>query len=64
MGKSEEDSNGLKLGFSKTVQINGKADPAASDFKHNAQETYLSDSVCHLNVISLLTSSSIAIEGE
>ena len=33
MGKTEEDWNGLKLGFSKTV--------AACNFKNNAQETNL-----------------------
>ena len=59
MGKTEEDWNGLKLGFSKTV--------AACNFKNNAQETYLFVSdlwFCHIPVISLLTLISIAIEGE
>ena len=49
MGKTEEDWNGLKLGFLKT----------------NAQETYLFVSdlwFCQLHVISLLKF--IAIEGE
>ena len=69
MGKSEEDWNGLKLGFLKTVQPNSfsKVIPAACNFKNNAQETYLFVSnlcLCHLQVISLLTLSSIVIEGE
>ena len=44
MGKTEEDWNGLKLGFLKTVQPNSfsKLIPAAYNFKNNAQETYLS----------------------
>ena len=67
MGKTEEDWNGLKLGFLKTVQPNSfsKLTPAACNFKNNAQETYLFVSdlwFCHLHVISLLTSSPIAIE--
>ena len=69
MGKTEEDWNGLKLGFLKTVQPNSfsKLTPAACNFKNNAQETYLFVSglrFCHLHVISLLTLSSIEIEGE
>ena len=69
MGKTEEDWNGLKLGFLKTVQPNSFSEliPAACNFKNNAQETYLfvSDLLFwHLHVISLLTLSSIAIEGE
>ena len=69
MGKTEEDWNGLKLGFLKAVQPNSfpKLIPAACYFKHNARETYLFVSdlwFCHLHVISLLTLSSIAIEGE
>ena len=69
MGKTEEDWNGLKLGFLKTVQPNSfsKLIPAACDFKNNAQETYLFVLdlwFCRLHVISLLTLSSIAIEGE
>ena len=89
MGKSEEDWNGLKLGFLKTVEPNSfsklipaacnfrnnaqepnsfsKLIPAACNFRNNAQETYLFVSdlwFCHLPVISLLTLSSIAIEGE
>jgi len=70
MGKTEEDWNGLKLGFLKTVQPNSfsKLIPAACNFKNNAQETYLLFVLglwfCHLHVISLLTLSSIAIEGE
>ena len=67
-GKTE-DWNGLKLGFLKTVQPNSfsKLIPAARNFKNNAQETYLFVTdlwFCHLHVISLLTLSSIAIEGE
>ena len=44
MGKTEEDSNGFKLGFLKTVQPNSfsKLIPSACNFKHNAQETHLS----------------------
>ena len=69
MGKTEEDWNGLKLGFLKTVQPNSfsKLIPAAYNFKNNAQETYLFVSdfwFRYLHVISLLTSSSIPIEGE
>ena len=69
MGKSEEDWNGLKLGFLKTVEPNSfsKLIPAACNFRNNAQETYLFVSdlwFYHLPVISLLTLSSIAIEGE
>ena len=43
MGKTEKDSNGLKLGFLKTVQPNSfsKLIPAACNFRNNAQETYL-----------------------
>ena len=43
MGKTEEDGNGLKLGFLKTVQPNSfsKFTPAACNFKKNAQETHL-----------------------
>ena len=61
MGKTEEDWKGLKLGFLFSLI------PAACNFKNNAQETYLFVSnlcLCHLQVISLLTLSSIAIEGE
>ena len=69
MGKTGEDWNGLKLGFLKTVQPNSfsKLIPAACSFKNNDQETYLFVSdlrFCHLHLISLLTLSSIAIEGE
>ena len=69
MRKTEEDWNRLKLGFLKTVQPNSfsKLIPAACNFKHNAQETYLFVSglwFCHLPVITLLALSSIAIEGE
>ena len=69
MGKTEEDWNGLKLGFLKTVQPNSfsKLIPAAYNFKTNAQEIYLFVSdlwFFHLHVISLLTLSSIAIKGE
>ena len=60
MGKIEEDWNGLKLGFLKTVQTNcfSKLILAACNFKNNAQETYLFVSdlwFCHLHVIYLLT---------
>ena len=43
MGKTEEDWNGLKLGFLKTVQPKSflKLIPADCNFKNNAQETYL-----------------------
>ena len=43
MGKIEEDWNGLKLGFLKTVQPNSfsKFIPAACNLKNNAQETFL-----------------------
>ena len=55
MDKTEEDWNGLKLGFLKAVQPSSfsKLIPAACNFKNNAQETYLyvSGSI----VISLLT---------
>ena len=69
MGKNEEDWKGLKLGFLKTVQPNSvsKFVPADCNFKNNVQETYLFVSdlwFCHLHVISLLTLSSIAIEGD
>ena len=59
LGKTEEDWNGLKLGFLKTVQPNSfsKLIPAACNFKNNAQETYLLFVLglwfCHLHVISL-----------
>ena len=69
MGESDEDWNGLKLRFLKTVQPNSfsKLIPAACNFKNNAQETYLfvlNLCLCHLQVISFLTLSSIAIDGE
>ena len=69
MGKTEEDWNGLKLGFLKTVQPNSlsKLIPAACNFKNNAQQTYrfVSDlRFCYLHDISMLTLSFIAIEGE
>ena len=71
MGKTEEDWNGLKLGFLKTVQPSSfsKLIPAACNFKNNAEETYLLVLdlwFCHLpvHVISLLTLSSITIEGK
>ena len=43
MGKTEEDWNGLKLGFLKTVQPNSfsKLISAVCNFKNNAQETYI-----------------------
>ena len=63
MRKTEEDWNGLKLGFLKTVQPNSfsKLISTAWNFKNNAQETYLFVSALwfyHLHVISLLTLSS------
>ena len=69
VGKTEEDWNGLKLGFLKTVQPNSfsKLIPASVNFKNNAQETYLFVSdlwFCHIPVISLVTLISITIEGE
>ena len=69
MGKTEEDWNGLKLEFLKTVEPNSfsKLIPTACNFKNNAQETYLFVSdlrFCHLHEISLLTLSFIAIEGK
>ena len=69
MGKTEEDGNALKLGFLKAVQPNSfsKLISAVCNFKNNAQETYLFVSnlcLCHLQVISLLTLSSVATEGE
>ena len=43
MGKTEEDWNGLKLGFLKTVQPNSfsKFISAVCNFKNDAQERYL-----------------------
>ena len=43
MGKTEEDYNGLKLGFLKAVHSNSfsKLISADRNFKNNAQETYL-----------------------
>ena len=69
MGKTEEEWNGLKFGFLKTVQLNSfsKLIPAACNFKNNAKETYLFVSglwFCNLHVISLFTLSSIATEGQ
>ena len=63
MGKTEEDWNGFKLGFLKTVQPYSflKLIRAAYNFKNNAQETYLFVPdlwFCHLCVISSFTSSS------
>ena len=56
MGKTEEDWNGLKLGFLKTVQPDSfsKVIPAACNFKNNAQETYIFVAdlwFCHLHVL-------------
>ena len=69
MGKTEEDWNGLKLGFLKTVQPNSfsKLTSAVYNFKNNAQDTYLFVSnlwFCHFHVISLLILSSIVIDGK
>ena len=43
VGKTEEDRNGLKLGFLKTVQPKSfsKLILGACNFRNNAQETYL-----------------------
>ena len=43
IGKTEEELNGLKLEFLKTVQPNSfsKLIPATCNFQNNAQETYL-----------------------
>ena len=43
MGKTEQDWNGLKFGFLKTVQPNSFSNfaPASSKFKNNAQERHL-----------------------
>ena len=68
MGKTEEDWNGLKLGFLKTVQPNSfsKLIPPACNFKHNGQETF----VCLGSLILSFTCNFftyfkfIAIEGE
>ena len=59
----------MKLGFLKTVQPNSfsKLISAVCNFKNNVQETYLFVSnlcLCHLQVISLLTLTSVATEGE
>ena len=69
MGKTEEDWNGLKLRFLKTVQRTVTVFQSWSllNFKNNSQETYLFVLdlwFYHLHVISLLTLSSIAIEDE
>ena len=69
MDKTEKDWNGLKFRVFETFQPNSfsKLIPAAFNFKNNTQETYLFVSdlwFCHLRVISLLSLSSIAIEGE
>ena len=40
MGKTEEDRNGLKLGFLKTVQPISFS-KLTSNFKNNAQDIYL-----------------------
>ena len=59
MGKIEENWNGLKLGFLKTVRPNSfsKLIPAACNIKNNAQKTYLF-------VSDLWFCRSIVIEGE
>ena len=69
MGKTEEDWNGLKLGFLKTVQPNSflKLIPSACNFKNNVQEAYLFVSelwFSHIPVISFVTLIYIVIEGE
>ena len=55
MGKTEEDWNGWKLGFLKTVQPNSFSEliSVVCNFKNNAWETYLFVSnlwFCHLHV--------------
>ena len=68
MGKTEEDWNGLKLGFLKTVQPNSfsKLISAVCNFKNNAQETF----ICLESFLVSFTSyffayfNLIAIEGE
>ena len=54
MGKTEEDWNGLKLGFLKTVQPNSfsKLIPAACNFKNNVQEDIF---ICHGSLILSFT---------
>ena len=67
IGKTEEDWDGLKCKGSSVSNSFSKLIPAACNFKNNAQETFLFVSdlwFCHLHVISLLTLSLIAIEGE
>ena len=51
MGKTEEDWNGLKLGFLKTVQPNSfsKFISAVCNFKNDAQETFSNLWFCHLH---------------
>ena len=61
MGKTEEDWNGLKLGFVKTVPPNSfsKLISAVCNFKNNDQETYLFVSnlwFCHLHLTLILFS--------
>ena len=60
MGKTEEDWNGLKLGFWKTVP---KFTSAVCNFKNNTQETF----VCLESLLVSFTSNSFAYtvtEGE
>ena len=59
MGKTEEDWNGLKLRFLKTVQPNSfsKLISAVCNFKNNAQETYF---VCLECLLVSLTSNFVA----
>ena len=68
MGKTEEDWNGLKLGFLKTVKPNSfsKLISAVCNFKNNAQETYLFVSNLFLSFTSYFFAyfNLIAIEGE
>ena len=68
-GKNWRRLKRIEIGFLKTVQPNSfsKLISAVCNFKNNAQETYLFVSnlcLCHLQVTSLLTLTSIAIEGE
>ena len=70
MGKTKEDSKGLKLGFLKTVQPISFSQflPAACNFKNNAQETYFFVSdlwFCHAFPCNFFACFiSIAIEGD
>ena len=62
MGKTEQDWNGLKFGFLKTVQPNSFSNfaPASCKFKNNAQERY--SFVC-LTALILCITQQISIQG-